>query len=619
MSTYRKIHGRSIQAVTTDPSESVAEGQVWYNTTSDTFKSVVAIEAWRSGTVYPRQADHTAGSGTQTAALSCSDNIPSPSAEITSTFEYNGSGWSAGGSMNTERGDGQNNMTGSQTASFYVGGRPNTGGPFGSTATEEYDGSSWTAGGAYPAGMRGTNAFGTLTAGVNAGGNSSSPSVSTNVNNEYNGTAWTSGNNNTLGRFNCSSSGTSTAGILVAGFSNPPPVVNTVTEEYDGSSWTSGGSLPEARNGLGGSGTQTANIVFGGASPPGTKTTTTSKYDGTSWTTSPATLATGREKFGSAKGGSQTATLAWCGNTPTDVTEEFTSSANVITAAAWASGGTYPTNIYGAAGAGDTPAGLLFGGYNGSAGLTTTSEYNGSTWTGGGALPVGKRYLAGFGTQTAALAAKGKAPPGPAVATSEEYNGSSWTAGGTASEAKMSVAGSGTQTSGLVFGGNPSASNSTEEYDGSSWTTGGNLGTGRANHSGSVGGTQTAALTFFGQDGSTPLTLNTEEYNGTAWSEQNNVPVGRFAAGGGGTQTAGYGFGGYLGSGVPTQTTSTIVYDGTSWATQPSMATARGYNSGSAGTAPAGIFTVGDFPAANATEEFTGETTALNVKTLTQS
>ena len=47
------------------------------------------------------------------------------------------------------------------------------------------------------------------------------------------------------------------------------------------------------------------------------------------------------------------------------------------------------------------------------------------------------------------------------------------------------------------------------------------------------------------------------------------------------------------------------------------MATARVYNSG-AGTAPVGIFTVGDFPAANTTEEFIGETTAVNVKTLTQ-
>ena len=47
------------------------------------------------------------------------------------------------------------------------------------------------------------------------------------------------------------------------------------------------------------------------------------------------------------------------------------------------------------------------------------------------------------------------------------------------------------------------------------------------------------------------------------------------------------------------------------------MATARGYNSGSAGTAPAGIFTVGDFPAANSTEEFIGEIATATAKTLT--
>ena len=46
MSTYRKIHGRSIQAVTTDPTGDITEGQVWYNTTSDTFKSVVSTSAW---------------------------------------------------------------------------------------------------------------------------------------------------------------------------------------------------------------------------------------------------------------------------------------------------------------------------------------------------------------------------------------------------------------------------------------------------------------------------------------------------------------------------------------------------------------------------------------------
>jgi hypothetical protein len=45
MTTYRNIHGRSIQSLATDPTESVAEGQIWYNTTSDTFKSIVSAAA----------------------------------------------------------------------------------------------------------------------------------------------------------------------------------------------------------------------------------------------------------------------------------------------------------------------------------------------------------------------------------------------------------------------------------------------------------------------------------------------------------------------------------------------------------------------------------------------
>ena len=191
-----------------------------------------------------------------------------------------------------------------------------------------------------------------------------------------------------------------------------------------------------------------------------------------------------------------------------------------------------------------------------------------------------------------------------------------WAAGGNLSQARYSLAGAGTQTAGLAFGGTPPYLNSTEEYNGSSWTAGGAMGTARANHSGSVGGTQTAALAFIGDDGSTPLTLNTEEYNGTSWSEQNNVPAGRFAGGGAGTQTAGYGFGGYTAPGVPNQTTSTIKYDGTSWSAHTNMSTARGYNF-SAGTGPAGIFTVGDFPAANSTEQLTEETETITAQTLT--
>ena len=68
-------------------------------------------------------------------------------------------------------------------------------------------------------------------------------------------------------------------------------------------------------------------------------------------------------------------------------------------------------------------------------------------------------------------------------------------------------------------------------------------------------------------------------------------------------------------------TTATELYDGTSWITQASMATARG-QTGGGGTSTSAIVYGGSPPpsgGSDATEEFTGETTALNVKTLTQS
>ena len=61
-------------------------------------------------------------------------------------------------------------------------------------------------------------------------------------------------------------------------------------------------------------------------------------------------------------------------------------------------------------------------------------------------------------------------------------------------------------------------------------------------------------------------------------------------------------------------------YDGTSWVTGPSLATLQ-YNIGPAGaaTASAAMGFGGGPPAITNTEEFTAETSALNVKTLTQS
>ena len=87
MTTYRQIHGRSIQAVTTDPTESVAEGQVWYNTGSDTFKSVLVSQAWSSGGIVNNARRGGAASGTLTAGLAFGGRIP-PGTNVADTEEY---------------------------------------------------------------------------------------------------------------------------------------------------------------------------------------------------------------------------------------------------------------------------------------------------------------------------------------------------------------------------------------------------------------------------------------------------------------------------------------------------------------------------------------------------
>ena len=107
--------------------------------------------------------------------------------------------------------------------------------------------------------------------------------------------------------------------------------------------------------------------------------------------------------------------------------------------------------------------------YNSTSNTLKGEEFSSlGSWATGGALPVGKSYLASCGTQTAALGFGGYiyTPPGSTVATSEEYNGSSWTAGGTMGTARKRLAGCGTQAVALAFGGeDPSNSAVSEEYN----------------------------------------------------------------------------------------------------------------------------------------------------------
>jgi len=45
MATYRGIHGKAIKSLSTDPSAETDAGQIWYNTASDSIKTILNIAA----------------------------------------------------------------------------------------------------------------------------------------------------------------------------------------------------------------------------------------------------------------------------------------------------------------------------------------------------------------------------------------------------------------------------------------------------------------------------------------------------------------------------------------------------------------------------------------------
>jgi len=623
MSTYRKIHGRSIQAVTTDPTESVAEGQVWYNTTSDTFKSVLINEAWVSATPMSTFRYGTAGGGTQSAAF-VGGGYPTPSPDPTNvTEEYNGSGWSSGGNMNTAR------MyiggSGTQTAGLASGGDEYPS-PRYSVLVEEYDGSSWTVQNTLPTQNKNMGSCGTQTASLNIGG---SVPAATNVTNSYDGTNWTNtGHNLNTARFSLRAVGTTTSALVNGG----NPNLQT-TEEYDGSSWTSASNSVSNFDAHSSAGTQTAARMFGGFPSPSVQH---NFYDGSSWSTAP-NLGTGRYYGALGPIGTSTAALMAGGNaSPSPVTgvatEEFTSSANVITAAAWSSGSLMGTGRYQGNGqnVGTQTAGMYSGGQgsypstNPAVTVSNVEEYDGSSWSEVNNLPESKAMFGAVGTQTAAFvfggyggpgAGPNPGPGGSPKSAALNYDGTNWTASPYSLPSAVAyLTGAGTSTAALSIGGHP-ALTTCNEYDGEGWTSTGSMTTGRNNSS--AFGTQTAAIVAGGAPGAA-VAEDVESYNGTSWTAASDLIQPKGQAGTAGTQTDGLIF---LGN-EPSPTT-TLGWNGTSWFTQPSTSTAR-YGGSNGSTTTASAYYAGGGGSASGTtrqttEEFTAESSAVNVKTLTQS
>ena len=269
-----------------------------------------------------------------------------------------------------------------------------------------------------------------------------------------------------------------------------------------------------------------SGVIAGGDAAPG-QTTATESWDGSSWTTR-ANLGTAIST-GTGAGSSSDSMMSLVDLLirQQEQTEEFIKSENVITAAAFASGGVLPASWYGVGASqfGTQDNGLSFAGNNpGGAyvGNTASFLYNGSSWSATPSMSTARAYLSGFGTATSAVGAGGATGPGAKVTSTEEFDGSSWTNGGALNTARGQLASAGaSETSGVVFGGaEPSASNKTEEYDGSSWTAGNTMPTSTSDPGGN--GIQTSAIMVGGNTGPATVTL---EYDGTNWASGGSTAI----------------------------------------------------------------------------------------------
>ena len=307
--------GGGFEKVASDP-PSPTEGDIWYNTTSNTVKGYVlatTAAAWATGGNTSTTRYARGGFGIQTAALRCggeSNAIPD--------YEY-------------------------------------------STAVEEYDGSSWTAGTALPSSASRQSGAGILTAGLMFGG--SSPTTPGNTTKLYDGTTWTSSGNMTTTRYDLGGNGTPTAAFAFGGADTAPPFgVRTTAESFSSGTWTSETGLNTARLSLGCAPQEpgSSGLAYGGYAPsiPG-RTQATEEWNGTAWSTVNSMVSPARQDIGGA--GTQTSALGFGGSlapTRTNATEAYDGTS-------WSTDVALNVTRSRAVGSGSASAALAVGGYDG--------------------------------------------------------------------------------------------------------------------------------------------------------------------------------------------------------------------------------------------------------------
>jgi len=323
VTVYNTIRGLKVKYLSSDPA-GAEDGQVWYNSTTSNLRvaGIQGTGTWASGGALNTVNSALAGAGTQNDMLVATGTSPANPGISTNAEVYNGTSWTA--ITPTPTATVQAASTGTTTsAANIVGGGSGAAPKF--NITQHWNGSGWSAGGtlaAARANMRGTGPDG---AGIVLGGQAPTGSAAAE---KYNGTSWSSASTIAAANFGGSMAGTSGAAIGFGGYYDLRPTGGSesqvaLTFSYDGSSWTTVNSMANVRLYGQGAGSQGSAIVGGKNSAP--TSTLAEQWDGTSWTAA-AVMAIGRWSGASAGTSAAAATVVGglSGGSYIGTSEEYT-------------------------------------------------------------------------------------------------------------------------------------------------------------------------------------------------------------------------------------------------------------------------------------------------------
>ena len=98
MTDYKAIKGKTVLNLASDLDNAEGEGEIWFNTTSGDFKTIVSAGVWSSGGSLNGTHKNIGGMGIQTAAL-----VAGGYGRSGETEQYDGSAWTEVGDLNENR------------------------------------------------------------------------------------------------------------------------------------------------------------------------------------------------------------------------------------------------------------------------------------------------------------------------------------------------------------------------------------------------------------------------------------------------------------------------------------------------------------------------------------